>query len=93
MWITVPDLPFEAETRWEPLARYLEERYGELGPVLSWDGSGTVVILAADSENEARAAQAGFDAVSDSLRQTGLGDRYPARVEVEPADEPEALVA
>lgn len=93
MWITVPDLPFEPEERWEPFGRDLDKRHAELGPILSWDGSNAVVILLVDSESEATAAQVAFDAVSDSLRQTGLADHYPAHVEVEHVDEPEVIVA
>lgn len=89
VWITVPDLPFSADDVWEPLIDELERRHGDLGPVLSWDGADMTVVLATDSDSEARAAQTGIDAVAGALHRAGLGSRYPASVEVELVEEHE----
>jgi hypothetical protein len=87
LWITVPDLPFEAEERWEPFIRRMEKDHQNLGPVLTWDGEGgTIVIVAVDTDNEAHAVAQGIEAVADALNAAGLGDHYPASVEIELAE-------
>ena len=93
LWITVPAMPFEAEELWEPFIERMETRHGKLGPVLTWDGKGgTIVIVSADTDNEAHAVAKGVDAIAEALNATGLGDHYPASVEIELA-EPELQAA
>jgi hypothetical protein len=87
LWITVPDMAFEAEELWEPFIERMEKRHGELGPILTWDGKGgTIVIVAVDTDNEAHAVAQGIEAVADALNAAGLGDHYPASVEIEFAE-------
>lgn len=78
---------------WEQLLDDLNAHAGELGPVLSGphgDGRpGVEVILATDADDQAGAVRATVDAVTRSLEAIGLGEHYPARVEVEHAGAPE----
>lgn len=83
LWITVRELPLSAEARWLPLIEDLEQRHGDLGPVISWEGSDAVVVIALDSDSEAHAARTGVEVIADALHRSGLGDRYPRLVEVE----------
>jgi hypothetical protein len=89
LWITVPGLQFSAEDRWEPFAEHLERRYGNLGPTFTWTDDAIVAVVSTKASDEADAVWMGIDAVTDSLHATGLGNRYPATVEVEKVEEPE----
>ncbi|MEK6278446.1 MAG: hypothetical protein AABM29_10600 [Actinomycetota bacterium] len=94
LWITVPDLPFEDEKRWEPFLERLEKTHSSLGPILSWSPSGAaLIILGLDAESEARAAQTGFDVVTSALQAGGLANHYPREIEVEPIPEDELAPA
>ena len=68
---------------------HLERHHADLGPVLAWDGLDCELVLATDAQDVASAADAVTRAVTDSLRASGLGDRYPAAIEIE-AIEPES---
>lgn len=90
--ITIPTIQFADEHAWEPLARHLEHAHvDDLGPTMSWDKTGTVVTVSSDVADEAELVQRGIDAITESLHATGLGDHYPAAVEVEPAADDEQL--
>lgn len=88
--ITIPGIPVALESAWEPLLSRLESDHGKFGPVLAWDGGApdwpdAVVVMSTDAENEATAAGRMIEATLAALRDTGLGDRYTSRVELEPA--------
>ena len=82
-YLTIPNLSFQDEARWEPFIQALERDHPELGPVIGWGEAGAEVIIAMDSESEAAAARHGVDAVTQCLRAVGLGDLYPHGVEIE----------
>lgn len=83
-WLTIPNIPFENESVWEPIITALERDHGDLGPVISFeaDGSATIVV-ASDATDAANAARESVAAVVDTLRSVGRGDLYPAAVAVE----------
>lgn len=85
--IKVPGLPYEREEEHTRLHGVLLRDHLELGPVMSWEGDATVVVLGIDAEDEAEAAAKLSAAVADSLHSCGLGHLYPAAVEIEPADD------
>jgi hypothetical protein len=94
VWIDVPRLPFADEANWEPLMENLEDRHGDLGPVLGWENETRAqFVLACDAEGAAAAAQIAAEAVFDALISCGLHDRYPTSVEVEPVTETELELA
>jgi hypothetical protein len=90
-WIKVPGLPLSDEARWEPFIEALERDHDELGPILSWDketGAAEIIVLV-DTDDQAAAALTAVDAVTAALHKVGLGQHYPASIEVAPvpADE------
>lgn len=89
LWITVPGLPFSAENRWEPFTDHLEREWATLGPVFTWSDDAIVAIIATDAAGPADAVRIGVEAVTRALHATGLGNRYPASVEVEKVEERE----
>lgn len=89
LWITIPGFPFSAEERWEPFTEKLERDWSSLAPVFTWSDDAIVAIIATDAADPANAARIGVEAVTDALRATALGDRYPASVEVERVEERE----
>lgn len=84
-WIDIPGLSHQAETRWGPLIEHLENRYGEFGPAIGWEGEIAQLTLSVSTDDPALASRVMFDAVVDSLREIGLTDLYPTRVEIESA--------
>jgi hypothetical protein len=54
--------------------------------VLGWDGDDLQLVIALDADNEAHAAQRGVDVLTAALHGTGLGERYPSAIEVEPVE-------
>jgi hypothetical protein len=91
LWVTVPDLPLDAEELWTPFSDWLERNRGSLGPILSWVGDGSLnVVLATDADDEAAASQGAVEAVTSALHATGLGDRSPLAVDAGRVDEPVA---
>ncbi len=83
-WINIPNLPFAEEQVWGPFISFLEESYGEFGPVLGWDTNDLAnVVMATDAESPSEAAQMLFDAVAVGLRGADLTDRYPSAVRIE----------
>lgn len=86
VWITVPGLPLDQETAWEPFISRVEEIAPGAGPILTWEEAEAKVIFWLAGEDEAEVARIAVGLVSEALHDTRLGDRYPSRVEVEPAD-------
>lgn len=86
-WITIPGIDVESEHA-DRLHRALDQRYGDLGPVLSGATDATIVVVATDAEDEAGAAGELVHAVTDALRRARLADRYPVAVEIEPTSAP-----
>ena len=84
-WTSVANVPFSDEPKWLALSRYLDENYGELGPVGSWEDDWTTIvfILANDEPDPATAAEHAARIVSEALHATGLADRFPTVYEVE----------
>jgi hypothetical protein len=84
VWTTVPGLPFEGDVSVR-LHRWLDRHCHELGPVLAGDlpRDGTVVILATAAVDEAQAARIATERIVEGLQSIGLGDRWPAALEVE----------
>jgi hypothetical protein len=80
--VAVPNLPLESDD-WIELCRALNEAQPGLGDVGTWAGSTFVAMFMVDAEDEAHAAKIAADAVSDALRATELGDRYPTEILVE----------
>jgi len=89
LWITIQDLPFEAEERWLPFSEHLESSHPGLGPVFTWSADAMVAIVATTAADEAAAAERGVAVVAQALHASGLGDHYPASVEVEAVPESE----
>lgn len=86
VWVTIPELGFEADADWEPFIARLEQTAPEAGPILGWDKGEAKVVLGIHDEDEAGAAKRAVTYVSEALHHTRLGDRYPSRVEVEAAE-------
>jgi len=87
-WISLKDMPLREESSWLPLIDHLEREHPELGPVASWDGATTMIlVLAGDQPDRAAAAESAARIVSDALHATGLSDRFPAVFQVEPASD------
>lgn len=85
-WITVADMPVENEALWLPLIERLEHDEPELGPVVSWVDERTMqVVFALDGDSRSAAATDAVTVLGEALRAVGLGDRFPAAIEVEPA--------
>lgn len=91
-WITIPHLAVESGGA-ECLHDALQKHSGDLGPVLSGLSDGLQVVLAINSDHEADAARAMYDAVTDSLRAAGLADRYPTAIDLEPANDGDLIPA
>ena len=88
-WTSVANVPFSDESIWLPLTRHLERQHSNMGPVATWEGDAStiVLVLADDQPDRASAAQRAADIVSEALRSTGLADRFPSVLQVEPADD------
>jgi hypothetical protein len=84
-WVKIPGLQQEQEQEHERLYELLLRDHVDLGPVMTWrdGGSSTVVVLAADAEDEASAVDLMRSAVANSLHVGGLGYLDPIVVEVE----------
>ena len=81
--IEVPGLPVEEESRWQPLIERLESKFGDFGPVLSWEGDSVIVVISTQAVDRGAAARELFGAVAESLNSAGLTDAYPVSLEVE----------
>jgi hypothetical protein len=83
-WITVPGVNIESDEADELLGA-LEQRHGDLGPVLSGAGGGddVEVILSTDRDDETSAACWLYSAVADGLHRAGLGGLYPTAIKLE----------
>jgi hypothetical protein len=88
LYITIPDLAVSDQERWQPLIAQLEERHGDLGPIIGWADGNAEVVVSMEADSEAHAVQHAVEAVAESLHRVGLGDHYPAAVEVETQPEP-----
>jgi hypothetical protein len=88
-WTSVANVPFSDESIWLPLTRHLERQHSDMGPVATWEGDAStiVLVLADDQPDRAAAAQRAADIISEALRSTGLADRFPSVFQVEPADD------
>jgi len=86
-WIDIPGLPHQAEDRWAPFIEHLETHHGKFGPAIGWEGEVAQLTLSIRTDDPALASRVMFDAVADSLREAGLSDLYPARVEIEPTED------
>jgi hypothetical protein len=86
-WTSVANVPFSDESIWLPLTRHLERQHSEMGPVATWEGDAStiVLVLADDQPDRAAAAQRAADIIGEALRLTGLADRFPSVFQVEPA--------
>jgi hypothetical protein len=85
-WTSVADVPFNDESIWLPLIRYLDRKHPELGPIASWDDETTIVfVLANDEPDPATAAENAARVVSEALHDAGLADHFPTVFQVEPA--------
>jgi hypothetical protein len=84
-WTSVADVPFNDESKWLPLTRYLDREYPDLGPIATWEKTAIVLILADDEPDPATAAEKAARVVSEALHATGLADRFPTVYQVEPA--------
>lgn len=91
-WIELPRFPHVPDERWMGLLDWLDVNT-DMGPVLSGpveNRPGVSVVLATDAADEAGAVRAMVDVTTRALQAIGLGDQYPAlielgRVEVVPA--------
>jgi hypothetical protein len=89
--VQIRHLSLDAEDKWDYLIRTLENRCGELGPVLSWDDEDTArITLAMDGRSPAVAAGEATKLIGDVMGLLGLEHLFPSVVEVEPikTDEP-----
>jgi len=93
VYITVPNLPVEPDSVWQPLAEALERDHSELGPVIGWHGDDAEVVVSTDADDEAHAAGIATAAVGAALHAAGLGERYPSAIEIEPISTPQAVPA
>lgn len=87
--ITVPSVPYDRPDLWEPLIERLERDAGQYGPVLTWtdDWDGLVVTMSADVPSNAHLAVDAVQKVARAIRLENLGDAYPSKIEIEPAEE------
>ena len=87
VWTSVANVPFSDEAAWLPFMRHLEREHNEIGPVATWEGDGSaiVVVTAEDQPDPASAAESAARIVSDALHASGLADRFPTVFQVEPA--------
>jgi hypothetical protein len=85
-WTSIADLPFDDEAAWLPLTRQIEQSHPELGPVVTWDDTALVVILADDQPDPAAAAEQAAKIINDALRTSSLGNRVPKVFQVEAAN-------
>jgi hypothetical protein len=92
-YLKIPGLAFGDEARWEPLIERLENRFQDLGPVIGFYDDGAEIIVSMPAQSEADAAKRGFAAVTECLREVGIGDLYPGSVEVEPVPDDELATA
>ncbi|MHB1999564.1 MAG: hypothetical protein ACYCSI_05190 [Solirubrobacteraceae bacterium] len=59
-----------------------------MGPTFSWETDGSMTVILADDYRDRAAAVAGATRVIvDALHATGLGELYPASIEVEPVEQ------
>ena len=86
IYTKIPNLPLEPEDQWEPLMTLLEHDHSELGPIIGWEDDTAVIILALNAEDESDAASKTTAVLAAALRASGLGDHYPAELEIELID-------
>jgi hypothetical protein len=88
-WVTLANVPLEADDLWLPLMNVLESGpASELGPVISWQAETTAqIVMSLDAESPSAAASRVVGILVEALQQVGLADRFPGAIEVEPAGE------
>jgi len=92
LWITVPDLPLEAEATWTPFIKHLEQAHADMGPILSWDGEDAVVVMSTEAVDDVAAGRRGLSAVTEAL-ETAKIDRHISSLRFDHAESREPVHA